>query len=122
MSEILWQDYVSLTTEPVDGKKAIDPKLLEKKYRLVVSGVDTFTVEALGWDAMGEISWTECHDDAVCVLVFGHGLQLLLLHRRNKQATATVAPAPTPVVEAAPAMAEPANVSTFPSDEHGPLF
>lgn len=121
MSEILWQDYVSLTTEPVDGKKAIDPKLLAKKYRLVVSGVSVFTVEALGWDAMGEISWTECHDDAVCVLVYAHGLQKLL-HRRNQQATATVAPAPTPVVDAAPPMAEPANVSTFPSDEHGPLF
>lgn len=75
MIQIIWQDFVSMTTEPVDGKR----------------------------------------------LVFAHGLQTLL-HRRAQQATATVDPAPTPVVEAAPPMAEPANVSTFPSSQHGPLF
>lgn len=121
MIAVIWQDYVSLTTEPVDGKRPIDPKLLERQYRLVVSGLSTFTVEALHYDALNEPSWRECHDDAVCVLVFCHGLQTLL-HRRAQQATATVEPAPTPVVEAAPPMAEPAPVSMFPSDETVPLF
>lgn len=121
MIQVIWQDYVSLTTEPVDGKKAIDPKLLAKQYRLVVSGLSTFTVEALHYDALNEPSWRECHDDAVCVLVFGHGLQTLL-HRRAQQATATVDPAPTPVVAVALPMAEPAPVSMFPSDGDGPLF
>lgn len=121
MIQIIWQDFVSMTTEPVDGKRSIDQKLLGRTYRLVVSDLSTFTVESLHYDALNEPSWRECHDDAVCVLVFAHGLQTLL-HRRAQQATATVDPAPTPVVEAAPPMAEPANVSTFPSSQHGPLF
>lgn len=107
MSDVIWQGRVTLCFERNDTAEKVPSAKLLRDYRLTAGGFSVFTVEERFVDSMGADSWRECIDDSVCVLVFAHALQMLL--RR-------------PVVKAAPPMAEPANVSTFPSSQHGPLF
>lgn len=110
MSEVIWQGRVTLTIERNHQAVELPPARLVPDYRLTAGGGEVFTVEARFIDSMGVESWQECFNDTVCMLVFAHGLQVLLRQRPAREAIQPLPPAP------------PAHAPVFPSDEHGPLF
>lgn len=118
MSEVIWQGRVTLCFERNDTAEKVPSAKLLRDYRLTAGGLSVFTVEELFVDSMGADSWRECIDDSVCVLVFAHALQVLL----SAQVSAPPIHHVPGLCQRARDTAEPANVSTFPSSQHGPLF